>query len=104
MFTHQFWFGDAGILVRSVRTFAQTAVAMIGVNTTSLYSVDFKAVVGTAGLAALLSALMSLDRSTAATAAINGTPAEPAAIPAPQAPQQIATFAPAVHGCGDDLR
>lgn len=76
MLTREFWFSDTGILVRSVRTFAQTAVAMIGVNTTSLYTVDFKAVVGTAGLAALLSALMSLDRSTAAVAAVNGTPAE----------------------------
>lgn len=105
MLTRQFWFGDAGILVRSIRTFAQTAVAMIGVNTTSLYSVDFKAVIGTAGLAALLSALMSLDRSTAATAAVSGTPAEPAATITAGTNSELALQGPVtVVGCGENLR
>ena len=105
MLTKQFWFGDTGILVRSIRTFAQTSIAMIGVGTTSLFSVDFKAVMGTAGLAALLSALMSLDRSTAATAAVTGAPAEvtPAPLPAPQRrrpPVTEPTFQPPSPGCG----
>ena len=106
MLTKQFWFGDTGILVRSIRTFAQTSVAMIGVGTTSLFSVDFKAVIGTAGLAALLSALMSLDRSTAATAAITGAPAEVTAAPPPppaaprRRPVTEPTFQPPGLGCG----
>lgn len=108
MLTKQFWFGDTGILVRSIRTFAQTSIAMIGVGTTSLFSVDFKAVMGTAGLAALLSALMSLDRSTAATAAVTGAPAEVTAptdaiLPTPprrRPPVTEPTFQPPGLGCG----
>ena len=104
MLTKQFWFGDTGILVRSIRTFAQTSIAMIGVGTTSLFSVDFKAVIGTAGLAALLSALMSLDRSTAATAAITGAPAEVTTATIAPADANYIPPAALVSGCGGDLR
>jgi len=66
MLTKNFWFGDAGVLVRAIRTWAQTAVAAIGVGTTNLFSADIKNVLALASSAAILSILMSLDRNTAA--------------------------------------
>ena len=66
MLTKTFWFGESGVLVRAVRTWAQTAVAAIGVGTTNLFSADIKNVLALASSAAILSILMSLDRNTAA--------------------------------------
>lgn len=65
MFTSEFWFGDNGALVRAVRTWAQTAVATIGVGTTNLFSADIKNVLALATSAAIVSLLMSLDRREA---------------------------------------
>lgn len=67
MLTKVFWFGDSGVIVRALRTFAQTSLSMITVgSTTSLFSVDWQNVLGVSGLAAALSVLMALDRSTEA--------------------------------------
>lgn len=64
MLSKQFWIGESGVLARCLRTFAQTAIAMIGVSSFSVWSVDWKNVLGVSLGAALLSMLMSLDRST----------------------------------------
>jgi hypothetical protein len=64
MFGRQFWLGESGVLARCLRTFAQTAAAMIGVSSFSVWSVDWQNVLGVSLGAALLSILMSLDRST----------------------------------------
>jgi len=76
MLTKTFWFGEGGVLVRAVRTWAQTAVAAIGVGTTNLFSADIKNVLALASSAAILSILMSLDRNTAGTTVVVETPAE----------------------------
>jgi len=77
MLTRSFWFGEGGVLVRAVRTWAQTAVAAIGVGTTNLFSADIKNVLALASSAAILSILMSLDRTAGATVVV-----EPAVAPA----------------------
>ena len=64
MLTKQYWLGETGVLVRAVRTFAQTAIATIGVGTTDLFSADIKNVLALSTSAAILSVLMSLDRSS----------------------------------------
>lgn len=51
------WFKAAGI--RAVKTLAQTAAAMIGVGAT-IGTVDWLAVISTAGVAAILSLLTSV--------------------------------------------
>lgn len=51
------WFKAAGI--RAVKTFAQTAIAAIGV-TATVSAVDWLTVLSTSGLAAILSLLTSL--------------------------------------------
>ena len=66
MLTKQFWIGDYGVLARCLRTFAQTAIAMIGVSSFSVWSVDWQNLIGVSLGAAFLSLLMSLDRSTEA--------------------------------------
>lgn len=86
MWTREFWLGDNGALVRAVRTFAQTAVATIGVGTTNLFSADVKNVLAVSGSAAIVSLLMSLDRREALFTA-----------PPADAPAQLT-------GCGGDLR
>lgn len=98
MFTRTFWLGEGGAIVKAIRTFAQTAIAMIGVGTTTLFELDLKAVAGTAGLAALLSLLMSLDRTTEG-ARVTITETAAPITPPPVFP------APAGHGyTGEDLR
>jgi hypothetical protein len=62
MLTRQYWLGETGVFVRSVRTFAQTAIAMIGVSSFSVWSVDWINVLGVSLGAAFISVLMSLDR------------------------------------------
>ena len=79
MLTKTFWFGEGGVFVRAVRTWAQTAVAAIGVGTTNLFSADIKNVLALASSAAILSILMSLDRTTAGTTVVVETPAAPVA-------------------------
>ena len=80
MLTKTFWFGEGGVFVRAVRTWAQTAVAAIGVGTTNLFSADLKNVLALASSAAILSILMSLDRNTAATVVVESAAA---VVPAP---------------------
>lgn len=97
MLTKQFWFSDTGVLVRALRTFAQTAIAAIGVGTTNIFSADLQNVLALSGTAAILSVLMSMDRSSGAVA-----PA--VTVPAPPTPPAVEV--PAVgHGYGtEDLR
>ena len=64
MLTKTFWLGESGVLVRAVRTFAQTLISVIGISAASIFTVDWKTALGTAALASLLSVLMSLDRSS----------------------------------------
>lgn len=59
-----FWLGETGVIVRAIRTAAQTAIALLGVSQFSLFSVDWKNVLGVSGASAFLSILMSLDRSS----------------------------------------
>lgn len=78
MFTREYWLGDNGALVRALRTWAQTAIASIGVGQTNLFTADLKNVLAIATSAAIVSLLMSLDRREALyTAPPN--PAPPAA-------------------------
>lgn len=83
MFTKQYWFSDTGVLVRAVRTFAQTAIATIGVGTTDLFSADIKNVLALATSAAILSILMSLDRSAEVKAVANSSAVYVADVPDP---------------------
>ena len=48
------------VLERTIRTFAQTAVALVGTNAIGLTDVDWLTVVSGAGLAALLAVLTAL--------------------------------------------
>ena len=90
MFTKDFWLGDNGALIKAIRTWAQTAIATIGVGTTNLFSADVKNVLALATSAAILSLLMSLDRRealhTLPPAVAPPTPPPPAApLPPPLA-------------------
>ena len=63
MFSREYWLGEQGAVVRAVRTFAQSAAALITVNTFSPMDLgDWHNVVMVSGTAALVSLLMSLDR------------------------------------------
>lgn len=62
MFNKHYWLGESGVFVRAVRTFAQTAIAIIGVSSFSVWSMDWTNVIGVSLGAALVSVLMSLDR------------------------------------------
>jgi hypothetical protein len=78
MFSKHFWFGESGVLVRAIRTWAQTAIAAIGVGQTNLFTVDMKNTLALATSAAVVSILMALDRNTAATVTvIEAAPAVP---------------------------
>ena len=98
MLTREFWFGEAGVFVRAVRTWAQTAVAAIGVGQTDLFSADIKNVLALASSAAIVSVLMSLDRGTVVPPAIPGP-----AVTSVEA-QGFATFSAPPRGCGNSLR
>jgi hypothetical protein len=78
MFTKQYWLGEQGALVRAVRTFAQSAAALITVNTFSPMDLgSWHNVIVVSGTAALVSLLMSLDRREAKTD--SGYTSDPAA-------------------------
>ena len=63
MFSREFWLGDNGALVRAIRTWAQTAAAMIAAASFSAFDVgQWRNVAVVASTSALLSLLMSLDR------------------------------------------
>jgi len=94
MLTRQYWFSDTGVLVRALRTFAQTAIATIGVGTTNLFSADIKNVLALSGTAAVLSILMSMDRSTMSSSTT---------VAAPTVAAEAAFVAPVI-GCGTHLQ
>ena len=78
MLTRHFWLGESGVLVRAIRTWAQTAIAAIGVGQTNLFTVDMKNTLALATSAAAVSILMALDRNTATTVTvIEPAPATP---------------------------
>ena len=63
MFSREFWLGDNGALLRAIRTWAQTAAAMIAAASFSAFDVgQWRNVAVVASTSALLSLLMSLDR------------------------------------------
>lgn len=63
MFSREFWLGDNGALVRAIRTWAQTAAAMIAAAAFSPFDLgQWRNVAVVASTSALLSLLMSLDR------------------------------------------
>lgn len=82
MFTRDYWFGDDGALVRAVRTWAQSAIASIGVGQTNLFTADLKNVLAIATSAAIVSLLMSLDRREALYTPPPAVPSAPATPPA----------------------
>ena len=98
-FTKDFWLGDQGAFTRAIRTFAQTAVAAIGVGTTNLFSADLKNILAVSASAAILSILMSFDRreSLLAPPPVYVKPGLPAPRLAPDA-------GCSASGCGDQLR
>lgn len=105
MLTRQFWLGENGAIVRSIRTAAQTAIAAIGVGQTNLFSADIQNVAALSVSAAVLSILMSLDRNTPSNAAVVAAPAEPIAVSAPTTEvTAIDPIAAAKAGCGEVLR
>ena len=76
MFSREFWLGDNGALVRAIRTWAQTAAAMIAAASFSAFDLgQWRNVAVVASTSALLSLLMSLDRRESLLA----TPPVPAA-------------------------
>ena len=58
LFTANFWKRAS---VRAIKTFAQTAVALLGVGTTGIIEVDWLNVLSVAGLAAVTSYLTSIS-------------------------------------------
>lgn len=92
MFTRDFWLGDNGALVKAIRTFAQSAAAMLTVATFTPFSPGaWSNVIIVSATAALVSLLMSLDRREALY-----TPPPAALAPAP-----ARTALPAVDGSAD---
>lgn len=64
IFTKHYWLSEGGVLVRALRTAAQTAIAGLGVGTTNLFTADLKSIAALSLSAAVLSILMSFDRSS----------------------------------------
>ena len=79
MLTKTFWLGENGVLVRAMRTWAQTAVAAIGVGQTNLFTADIKNTLALATSAAVVSILMSMDRNAAGGTIAQITPETPTA-------------------------
>ena len=112
MFTKQFWLGDNGALVRAVRTFGQTAAAMLTVSTFSPFEIgQWSNTLVVSATAAAVSLLMSLDRREALSttpppfvvAATTATPEVVSGDPADADFQPPARFV-STAGCGGDLR
>lgn len=94
MFTWAFW-NDA--ITRSVRTFAQTLLAVLGGGALNIWAVGWHSAIGVAAGSAFLSLLMALDRNGGGTSTT--TVIEPVVIE----PMGVARQ-PAAGTCGDDLR
>lgn len=103
MFTREFWLGENGAFVRSIRTAAQTAIATVGVGQTNLFSADIKNIAALSVSAAILSLLMSLDRREALLSPVPTTVPTPGT-PDPSAADYQPVYAPFAAGCGGDLR
>lgn len=88
-FTWAFW-SDA--VQRSIRTFAQTLLAVLGGGSLDIWQVGWHSAFGVAAGSALLSLLMALDRSGAVAAAPPTVVIEPV--------RQVESL----HGCGESLR
>lgn len=99
MYTANFW---KQALHRAVRTFAQTAIAAVGVGTTNLLTVDFQNVLALSVSAAVLSLLMSIDRTSETTGELVALepPVEPLKFKSPAVVVEPEPF----HGCGESLR
>lgn len=98
LFTADFWREAAA---RSIRTFAQTFISVVGVSSFSVWSLDWKNSIGVSLGAAVISFLMCLDRTTAVVAVekhIVSTPSSDAGAIATFVPQQTSV------GCGDSLK
>jgi hypothetical protein len=77
MFTRAFW---TAALERAVKTFAQTAAALIGAGAVNVLEVDWQSVAGVSGTAALVSVLTSLasGRSDGSPSLVPGAEVEAA--------------------------
>lgn len=96
MFTKEFWLGDNGAMVRAVRTFGQTAVAMITVASFSPFDIgQWRNAAIVSATAALVSLLMSLDRREALLA--------PSPVELAGAPEPARALAVQAYGCGDSI-
>lgn len=73
--TKDFW---KQAIQRGIRTFAQSAIAVIGVGTTNLFTADVKNILAIAASSAVISILMSIDRSSEH---VNVAPSEVASSP-----------------------
>lgn len=102
MFTKEFWLGDNGALVRAIRTWAQTAAALIAAAAFSPFDLaQWWDVFVVSGTAAVLSVLMSLDRRESLLAPSPVSPASSVEQDPASADYQPAQF---VGGCGGDMR
>lgn len=108
MFTREFWLGDNGALVRAVRTFGQTAAAMITVATFSPFEIgQWRNVAVVSVTAAVVSLLMSLDRRESLLAP---SPVQTAELTARSTPAVYVTdtvadsYAAPAYGCSDSIR
>lgn len=99
MFTSTFWLGDGGALVRAIRTFAQTAAALIAASAFSPFDVGaWGNVAVVAGTSALLSLLMSLDRRESLMADPSAVKAAPVTVYPPYSDPSSATYQPEFLG------
>lgn len=96
LFTADFW---REATARSVRTFAQTFISVVGVSSFSVWSLDWQNILGVSLGAAVISFLMCLDRTTAVVAVEKQIATSSDA-------GSIAAFAPQPNsvGCGDSLK
>ena len=89
LLTKDFW---KQALQRAIRTFAQSAIAVIGVGTTNLFTADVKNILAIATSSAVISLLMSVDRSSETVTA------------APEHPAEVAPAVESYPGCAESLR
>lgn len=106
MFNRNFWLGDNGALVRAVRTFGQTAAAMLTVSTFSPFDAgSWWNTFVISGTAAMVSLLMSLDRRESLLAPAPQQQEQPVfLLPKPAVKVEEPDFDPNFVGCGESLR
>jgi len=90
MFTKSFW---SNAVVRAFKTFAQTAIAVLGAGSLNVFDVDFLGVLGVSLGAALLSILTSVSTADTIDQVVPGARATSvpgdASTPPPRIPPQI---------------